>query len=172
MSTKANLAAVKIAPVYYTYVIPTIILFIVLYFVLKRTGLIKGPPSPEEKAAEQIKEEERLQIRTASNQATKDDGLNPRFWQQTNLQSILSVPLARQKARRIEQALGTFLTPTDEEEIYQVYNELTTQAQASQIAWEFGNMFGKPLLEEFLRDLSNPELAKVRRIINALPKEL
>lgn len=113
------------------------------------------------------KDEEDIIIEKAENTAAWDTN----FWKEPGIKkTILTNAGAEGFAKMIYQAFGFF--NDSEEQIFAVFNKMKTQAQVSQLADKYFQLYKVDLYYELKDRLSDNEFATIIKIVNKLPKYL
>lgn len=158
----------------YIYGLITLIVLIILYFGLKRLGLIKSgvqrrTDRKEERAsrdsqiqAAKEKGEKKIIVSTIN----RSDYFKPQLYKNYGMSKWLTGNKSNDLAQQINDAFGMFNDV--EEEIYDVFRQLEYKIQVSQISEAYSKSFKKDLAGVLIDKLSKSELQQVFIIIDQL----
>lgn len=149
---------IKIPPVFLGYAIGAVILIVIIYFALRRVGLIR---SAKEKREERENEQAIIELSTS-------DIFGPQLWRAYPVNERLSEQQAKHYAKLIEDAFGIWGWGDDESRIYGVFRDLNYKHNVSQIAWEYAREFGRDLFGDLQGALDESEMLQIKRIIETL----
>lgn len=164
----------KIPPQVFLYGILAIAVIFVLYFVLKRFGIIKSfqehktdkQKSIAERASEISVAKEKAVSKDVKNIVSKTTYFKPTYYKNSGSMNLISQLEAKQAAENIHDAWG--IMNDDEEQIYGVFRSLTSKEQVSQVAEAYNKAFNKDLAGDLMSRLSKAELKVIYDITDAL----
>lgn len=146
--------------------LPILIGIIILYFLLKRLGLIKPLlKSAKEKIKEKQKEETQ-ELREVETLFTRDEYFDPNSWTKAVNSKLISDDLARLYAQQINDAWGFW--SNHDEEINAIFRNLTSKYQISQIAFFYYNQYKRDLATDLIEKLRKSELKVLYKIIDEI----
>lgn len=152
----------------FVYFIITVIVLFVLYFVLKRIGIIQGrePKEVREAKADQVK------TITELNQMIidfkKSPIFNPSYMNSIPFSKRLDYNDATELAAQIDDAWGWL--NDNEKQVYNAFSGITKQADVASIAYYYRQLFGKDLRSDIIKKMNNSEIRNVWSIIQSKPK--
>ena len=144
----------------YIYILVAVIILIVVFQIMRRTGLIKSKEQRKRsKESQELKTEKKFIAQTLNS----SDLFKPITFQSVSKTRLLPEETARQKAKDIKRAFG-FLND-DEEQIYGVFRSLTDKIQVSQISFYYLAKYNSDMVGDLIDSLNKKELLTVWNIV-------
>jgi hypothetical protein len=133
---------------------------LILFFILKRIGLVPEQKSADEKRAEKELRKVVAEIKDSKVIWTTD------FWEQYPAKAY-TAQQAKNLAAHIRDSFGFF--NDDEARIFGVFRQLKYQTNVSQISYAYSLLYGRDLHSDLRDYLSTKEMEEVYQIISTKP---
>jgi len=153
------------------YFLVTIIVLFVLYFLLKRIGIIKSREPKE------VRDARTKQIDTITNLNQmvidfKESSLfNPATMNAIPFSLRMSYDRATGLAQDIENAWAKWYWPNDDENaIYKAFSSIDKQQDVSSIAYYYNQLFDRDLRSDIIDKMTNSEIRNIWTIIQSKPR--
>jgi len=153
------------------YAIIAVILIVVLYFGLKKFGLIR---TKEQKQTAKETEKIKLEKKVVKTSINKSQYFKPSFYKDRPTGELISPIEANQYAETIHEGFNIHFynilgdLNIDEEEIYGAFRALTYKAQVSQIAEAYNKKFKSDLAGDLLIHMNKGQMQIVYQITDSL----
>ena len=155
----------------FAYFLVTVIVLFILYFLLKRIGIIKS------KEPKEVRDAKAKQIDTITNLNQmvidfKESMLfNPSSMNAIPFANRMSYSRATDLAKEIEDAWAKWYWPNDDENaIYKAFSSIDKQLDVSSIAYYYRQLFDKDLRSDIIDKMTNSEIRNIWAIIQSKPR--
>lgn len=151
----------------FAYFLITVVVLFILYFTLKRIGIIR----PESKAEKDAKAGA-VKTLTNLNQMVIDFK-EFKYWDPEYMNVIpfglrLSYNKATNIAKEIEDSWGWL--NDDERRIYNAFSQVPKQRDIASVAYYYNDLFGKDLRSDLIDRLNKDEMRNIWQIIQSKPR--
>lgn len=147
------------------YLLATVVVLIILYFLLRKIGLVPKLFKPKaEREAAKTKTEVKAATKVIETTVNRSDYFNPSLWQGVTKSRLLPDETARENAEILRKAMKGL--GTNESAINSVFRSLTDKIQVSQIAFFYLSAYSRDLASDLSKELTKKELQITYDIIN------
>ena len=152
----------------FVYFIITVIVLFILYFLLKRVGIIQAPESKEvrEARADQIKTITDLNQQVID--FKKSPLFNPSYMNSIPFSNRMDYDTATRLAKEIEKAWGWL--NDNEKRVYNAFSQINKQSDVSSIAYYYRQLFDEDLRSKIIDKFTKSEIRNVWNIIQSKPR--
>lgn len=152
----------------FVYFLITLIVVIIIYFVLRRVGIIEKPESKEESKAKA----DSIKVIKDLNQMVLDFKSFP-YWDPQRMNEIpfpsrMSYDNSTNIAKQIEDSWGWL--NDNENRVYAAFQKIPRQRDVSSIAYYYQQLFDRELFADLIDRLNNNEIRNVWSIIANKPR--